>query len=326
MKHNHNSLSHIDYAPLSSSVSGADIRSYQKINKNNRRFSPGLPGIILILLLSAALSLSLSGTLSSGSILVAVLMVVFTAGIMGALYVEGRHATINAIRAQRFAQANGMKFLDNYDSTVEQGAMFQRGDDRFATRLLSGDINGRTFLIGQHQYTTGSGKSRHTTPVMFVAVDMPKALPHVAIDRRNNSFNVGDDFERSQRYSMEGDFDKYFTVYCPKGYERDLLYFLTPELMQALVEMNKDFDAEIIGKKLYFYQGGNKTYTAESLQAIFKLISLIGGEVAENTHRYVDARAADGQTTAAQLKRRTIAWASVAVALIYIGALLIAYL
>ena len=180
--------------------------------------------------------------------------------------------------------------------------------------------------MGQHQYTTGSGKSKHTTPVMFVAVDMPKTLPHVAIDRNNNSFNVGDDFERSQRYSMEGDFDKYFTVYCPKGYERDLLYFLTPELMQALVEMHKDYDVEIIGKKLYFYQGGNKTYTAESLQAVFKLINLVGGEVAENTHRYVDARAADGKTETAQLKRRTIAWTTVAVVLVYAAMLLIAYL
>ena len=39
---------------------------------------------------------------------------------------------------------------------------------------------------------------------------------------------------RTQVLSLEGDFDRYFTLYCPKEYERDALYVFTPDLMALL--------------------------------------------------------------------------------------------
>lgn len=52
-------------------------------------------------------------------------------------------------------------------------------------------------------------------------------------------------FARDQVLSLEGDFDRYFTPYCPKQYERDALSVFTPDLMALCIDEAAPFDIEI---------------------------------------------------------------------------------
>jgi hypothetical protein len=96
-----------------------------------------------------------------------------------------------------------------------------------------------------------------------------------------------------QRLRLEGNFDAYFTVWCAPEYQRDILYFLTPELMQLLLDADQLFDLEIIGNQLYLY--GKPELEAVAIdptvwQKLFQSASSVSIELIENTRRYQDHR------------------------------------
>lgn len=59
-------------------------------------------------------------------------------------------------------------------------------------------------------------------------------------------------FTQSQRLYLEGNFDEYFETYGPKHYQIDALSFITPEVMQAMIEMS-EYDIEINQNRLLVY-------------------------------------------------------------------------
>ena len=71
----------------------------------------------------------------------------------------------------------------------------------------------------------------------------------------NNGFgsNLPASFARDQRLSLEGDFDKYFTLYCPEGYEQDALYLFTPDIMARFIDSAAQLDVEIVDDWLFLY-------------------------------------------------------------------------
>ncbi|ARJ06773.1 hypothetical protein GCM10010988_20830 [Cnuibacter physcomitrellae] len=101
--------------------------------------------------------------------------------------------------------------------------------------------------FGDLVYRTGL----HGRPVAhsYIAVRLPSALPHIYLDSLANGRAPGDlasSVDRSQRLSLEGDFDRYFAAYAPDGYATDALYALTPDVMAALIDDASVFDVEII--------------------------------------------------------------------------------
>ena len=46
--------------------------------------------------------------------------------------------------------------------------------------------------------------------------------------------------------TLEGDFDRHFTLYAPDGYGRDALYLLTPDLMSRLIDSARAFDVSLL--------------------------------------------------------------------------------
>ena len=60
-------------------------------------------------------------------------------------------------------------------------------------------------------------------------------------------------FDRDQKLSLEGDFDRYFSLYCPQGYERDALYLFTPDIMARFIDNAAALDVEIVDDWLFLY-------------------------------------------------------------------------
>jgi len=83
----------------------------------------------------------------------------------------------------------------------------------------------------------------------YAAIRLNTHLPNILLLSRLNA--TGTDIwrtipVRSEKISLEGDFDNYFTLYAPAGYDADALYLFTPDIMANLMDKVAPFDVEII--------------------------------------------------------------------------------
>nr|WP_201470580.1 hypothetical protein [Microbacterium hydrocarbonoxydans] len=169
--------------------------------------------------------------------------------------VSWRRARVTRYRLDAFARANGMSYEARVADPQLPGMVFGLGHSRVATDLVRGD-RPRFVEFGNFQYTTGSGKNATTHRWGYVAVKLDVPLPNIVLDAKgNNGFgsNLPAAFQREQRLSLEGDFDRYFTLYCPTGYEQDALYLFTPDIMARFIDNAAELDVEIVDDWLFLY-------------------------------------------------------------------------
>ena len=157
-------------------------------------------------------------------------------------------------RFDRFARANRMSYAPVSAGFRFSGLIFQQGTG-LGRNIFRADASALT--LGSYQFTTGSGRSQKTQTWGFVAIPLPRALPHIVLDARGNnalrSSNLPIDFDRDQQLDLEGDFNKHFTLYCPRGYETDALYLFTPDIMARFVDHAAELDVEIVDDRMFLY-------------------------------------------------------------------------
>ncbi|WP_067348426.1 hypothetical protein [Microbacterium hydrocarbonoxydans] len=192
----------------------------------------------------------------------------FAAGVLALLLVGG--VVVGAVllirsslRAQRvahyrlaqFAASNALTYIDSIEAPPLPGMLFGHGSGRRSTHVLRGE-KPRFVEFGNYQYTTGSGDDRRTHHWGYVAVKLDVPLPHIVLDALGNNalgsaMALG--FQGDQRLSLEGDFDRYFSLYCPAGYETDALYLFTPDVMARFIDHAAELDVEIVDDWLFLY-------------------------------------------------------------------------
>ncbi|MEU1973188.1 hypothetical protein ABZ477_16150 [Microbacterium sp. NPDC019599] len=159
-------------------------------------------------------------------------------------------------RLDRFARANGMAYLPRLDQPALPGMIFGIGGSRTATDVVRGE-QPRFVEFANYRYTTGSGKNRTTHVWGYVAVKLDVPLPNIVLDAKGNDALFGSNlpalFDADQRLSLEGDFDRHFSLYCPEGYERDALYLFTPDIMARFIDNAAALDVEIVDDWLFLY-------------------------------------------------------------------------
>lgn len=158
-------------------------------------------------------------------------------------------------RIARFAQANGMTFRPFVSDPPLPGMIFHLGHSRMASQLVRGQ-EPRFVEFGNYRYTTGSGKNKTTHSWGYVAVKLDVPLPNIVLDALGNNglgSNLPSTFSKDQRLSLEGDFDRHFTLYCPSGYEADALYLFTPDIMARFIDHAAQLDVEIVDDWLFLY-------------------------------------------------------------------------
>ena len=132
----------------------------------------------------------------------------------------------------------------------------------------------------------------------------------------------------TQKLSLEGDFDRYFSVYVPAKYERDALELLTPDVMVCLIDHGRQWDIEIVDDRLVV---ASRRWARSSDRAEYTAMlyfsELIGAELGYQAKTYTDPRAQKPRSQVAEagrrLRRRSAAWATAA--FIGIIALMLAY-
>lgn len=131
----------------------------------------------------------------------------------------------------------------------------------------------------------------------YVAFGLDRQLPNMVLDnRRNNSKVFGSNLPYSlaanQRLALEGNFNDYFDLYVPTGYERDALYVFNPDIMQRMISASAMCDAEVIGDKVIFYLP-NSRIDDSMVRLAYDLKEALQQKVDTVASRYRDERLAE---------------------------------
>ena len=166
-----------------------------------------------------------------------------------------RTRNLTRFRLARFADANAMSYFERIDTPPLPGMIFSNGSSRMSTDVLRG-TSPRFVEFGNYQYTTSNGKQSQTHRWGYVAVKLDVPLPNIVLDALGNNTlgsTIAGSFRSDQRLSLEGDFDRYFSLYCPEGYEVDALYLFTPDVMARFIDHAAQLDVEIVDDWLFLY-------------------------------------------------------------------------
>ena len=131
----------------------------------------------------------------------------------------------------------------------------------------------------------------------FIRLKLPRQVPHIVLDSpRNNMLSAigwlaSADYGPARQLRLEGNFNEYFRLYVPQGYERDALYIFTPDIMQLMMEIVNDYDIELVGDSLYIWRPGAFTFTDKTeMQALEQIINRLLPKIEHQTDYYNDDR------------------------------------
>ena len=307
----------LDFSPLTTPVSKADLRTFRR--QNSFWGEPVIRGILgiaavlfVVLIAWMVLATTMFGSADAGSgqgALTLVVVVALASAITVLLALNSRQVWRRRYRMSHFASANALVFATGSGSPEYAGAIFQQGRSQRVTENFY-RIGADAIDIGNYRYTTGSGKNQKNHDWGYVAIKLDRRLPHMVLDARANNFlgtNLPTTFARNQVLSLEGDFDRYFTLYCPKEYESDALYVFTPDLMARLIDEAAELDVEIVDDWMFFYS--SKIFDLadpDTVAGLFRIIDLVGEKTRDQTRRYADPRVASvaGASSATALGAR----------------------
>ncbi|KRA25188.1 hypothetical protein ASD65_12720 [Microbacterium sp. Root61] len=267
-------VSSFDPTPLVEPVDRAAVQEYTR--RLRAQGGPGSAGglvtaaatvfaVVLFLFVFISVATSVIGTTSFGAsgtgprltTFLPVVLIALVVGYLGWRLLRFRGGVgVRRYRLDRFARANGMTYVPVLNDPSLPGMIFGQGGGRQAVDLVRG-TKPRFVEFGNYRYTTGSGKNRTTHRWGYVAVRLDVPLPHIVLDALSNNSLFGSNlpipFDRDQRLSLEGDFDKSFALYSPRGYEGDALYLFTPDIMARFIDNAAAMDVEIVDDWLFLY-------------------------------------------------------------------------
>lgn len=197
-------------------------------------------------------------------------------------------------RLARFAAANGMTYSPGPTGTARDAPLRQRGSLNLYRVLRTPGPRGLEFA--NHELTRST--TENTTPTFggYCAMRLPVALPNILLrseDGPKRPLHTSSVVRDSQVLSLEGDFDRYFRLYCPAGYERDALYLFTPDVMARLVDHLRGLDIEIIDDWMYLVSARDLiTDSADRWEALAAAVDALDDRV-ERWGRWRDERSAE---------------------------------
>jgi hypothetical protein len=302
MQNTDSSAQNYDYSPLSKDIPFSEIIDTARAKTAKPVFYCYVFLLIAGFLFSIFVIVSILQMIADGrydTLGSSIFVLVFFAFIIPIFYSWAKTARQYA-RIKAFALANGFVYLDSSNASTDSynGMIFKQGHARTIHTGIKSAADTQ-YELANCSYVTGSGKNSRTHHYGFVRIKLPRRLPHMVLDATaNNLFkrfsNLPVVFNSDQKLSLEGDFDKYFTLYAPAEYKTDALYVFTPDIMQLFITNAHTFDAEVIDDDLYLYTTGSlKLDTPESLQALITLVNKIHPKLYNQTDYYADERVGD---------------------------------
>lgn len=195
---------------------------------------------------------------------------------------------------QKYALDHGLLYSAADANPNYPGSIFSEWRNRLAVDHVR-STSGRFFDVGEFRYDMPAGKTTATMRWGFIAVHLDNEMPHMVLEsQKHDTWFTGGlplDLDSEQKLSLEGDFDRYFTLYCPADFETDALYIFAPDLMALLIDEAGGKHVEIVGEWLFVYW--QLSFTAQwhdDYERLFRIIDLVGQKAVRQTKRYVNDR------------------------------------
>lgn len=190
------------------------------------------------------------------------------------------------------------QIINDVDRNIYRGMLFGSGYNEKVVSVYV-DYNYNQIEVGNYSYDKGLLDRKVTYEYGFVRIQLDRNLPRLLLESRSNNgaFNSSSlpfTLNSNNILSLEGDFNKYFTVFEPNGYSRDTLYIFTPNVMQSFVDNLSGYDIEIFNNELYIYSV--ETFELEDNVKILEIITkmLVCYEALQNqSANYSDDKATD---------------------------------
>lgn len=290
----------LDYSALNQPVTQADIAAFKAVEIKKSKGTTTAVAIVFIvialIILDVVVITTIISSLNAPSGFAIPLVLLFTAVPALLAFTAMRSQLKKRTALYKFAAANGLHFIYDVTDPGYAGMIFDEGHGRSIQEAL---VFTDGTEIGNYRYVTGSGKSRQDHYWSYVRIKLARHLPNMVLDaRKNNLFgslsNLPDSFSRKQTLSLEGDFDKYFTLYAPKEYERDALYVFTPDIMATMIDAGQAYDMEVVDDNLMLYISGPVMLNSEAqLAPLRSIVEKIGSELRDQSDYYADERVGD---------------------------------
>ena len=159
---------------------------------------------------------------------------------------------------KRYAKNIGYTYTERGNAKDFKATFFNLGHDNLVKNIISGKNGNQTIKIFFYFYTVGSGKYSHTYENTLIENTFSGKMPHIILSKKVNLFFADNlpSFPNSQKLSLEGDFNKYFTLLVEKGFEIEACQIFTPDFMQELIETSQFLSFEFFENKLYIHKQG----------------------------------------------------------------------
>jgi hypothetical protein len=193
---------------------------------------------------------------------------------------------------QQFGASIGFAYSQSADLSGVSGKLFGVGHSQNIYDVLSGTMNGRSSRIFSYNFTVGYGKNSHTYYFTVFESVFSNDMPDIVLTSHTSLFYTGFPlFDGTEHIQLEGDFNKYFTLKVPKGYETEAYQIFPPDVMADLIDKAQNLDFEFNGNRLYIYTPKIITTRIE-MQSMFDLAEYLDNLFARS------ARAVDVTQTA----------------------------
>jgi len=193
---------------------------------------------------------------------------------------------------QRFALLASFDYQSEAPAESLDAPYLQMGLNRSLQDIVSGTYQSYPLQFFNYNCVVGSGKSRHTITFTAARIGYKATLSRIFLDAHHHYFtedaalSLNTPFlDKNEEFiKLEGDFNKYFTLYAPKGYEIETLQILTPDIMEDLIAYSKNFSLEFYGSNLYIYS--RKVITSgKDLCQLYDLVKFLAAKVAPELER-----------------------------------------
>lgn len=281
-------MQNIDFSPLTRSISSAE-----RLKIKNSLVA--LSGIILsvIMLLIGFSSVPFKFIPSILFFLIPIGIIVMVVSVKLYVKTDGRK------RFNEFAALNGAAYETEKPFDGRPGIIFEIGDTKKFPDVVT-FTDSQIKEIGIYEAVTGSGRSKQELYYCFVRFKLPRRLPNMILDsKQNNSFggrlsNLPQGISSKHKLSLEGNFDSRYSLYVPEQYQRDALYIFTPDVMHALLDSSRSYDCEVVDDDFYiFLQVTIRPAKFDMFQEMINIANKVGREISEQAERYADERVGD---------------------------------
>lgn len=223
---------------------------------------------------------------------------------------------------QRYSITTGGTHSYDAAPSAHTAFVFQRGINRNIADQVISPTSLPFAAIGNYSYCYYLTYKDQEIPfwrrrISFLSLKLPRHLPHIVLDSTSNNLlkrvsEYSIELQGLQRLELEGDFNDYFTLYVPQGYERDALYIFSPDVMELMVRHASRYDVEIVDDTLYLFAPGRLDVTDSlNLARLATLGETLLGKLDRSVVRYADQTIEDKNLNVIapagqRLRKRTI--------------------